>query len=234
MKKNKKISFVLPVFNEQENIKNFILEIQNIGIECEIIAVNNNSTDLTEREIKKTSAVYIEEKIQGYGAAIKKGISRCTNELIVLCEPDGTFQANDVFKLLSYIDDFDAVFGTRTSKSMIMKEAKMYPFLRLGNIAVAKFLSIMFNGPSLTDVGCTFKMFKKNAYSKIEKFMKVNDSTFQPELMIEFIRNKKKIVEVPVFYKVRIGYSKITYNFTSSFLLGMKMITLIIKKRFDF
>ena len=62
-----------------------------------------------------------------------------TGDYIVLCEPDSTFSAKDIYKFLAYIDDFDCIFGTRTHKSLIHKSAKMQLSLRIGNIIVAKF-----------------------------------------------------------------------------------------------
>ena len=93
MFKGKSFSLILPAYNEgldiKDNIESFIAK----KIFDEIIVVDNNSSDETAIEIKKTSCKYIEEKTQGYGAAIRKGMSVSTGDYIVLCEPDGTFTA---------------------------------------------------------------------------------------------------------------------------------------------
>jgi glycosyltransferase involved in cell wall biosynthesis len=227
-----KYSIILPCFNEQENIKNFIRDLNKLQITKEIIVVDNNSNDRSSIEIKKTNAKYIFEKRQGYGFAIKRGINEAKNNVIIVCEPDATFCANDLHKLIAYSKDFDCVFGTRTSRTTIGENAKMNFFLRYGNIIVAKFLEYLFSGPTLTDVGCTLKLFRKKNYKMIKKNLQVNDSTFQPELMINLINKNFSIIEIPVHYNKRAGYSKITYNFNSSFLLGLKMIILIIKLKF--
>jgi hypothetical protein len=154
-----------------------------------------------------------------------------TGDYIVLCEPDSTFSAKDIHKFLAYIDDFECIFGTRTTKSLIHKSAKMQFTLRLGNILVAKVLEYLFFGPTLSDVGCTFKVISKQSYEKIKNNLTVVGSEFQPELMINLILKKVKILEIPVNYLEREGKSKITYNFTSSFVLGLKMLLLIFKLR---
>ena len=229
----RKISFILPAYNEEESIKKFIDEIYNLNLpNFEVIAVDNNSSDKTALEIKKTKALYLFEPQQGYGAALFAGLEIASGDILVMCEPDGTFKASDFFKFVPYIEDFDAVFGTRTSKSLILKGAKMNFFLRYGNIFVAKFLSLFFSGVTLTDVGCTFKVFKKNIFFEIKHKLKVKDSTFQPELMIAILEANKSIVEIPIFYQQRLGYSKITYDFISSFILGLKMIILILRRKF--
>lgn len=228
---NKSISLVLPAFNEEIHIKKNIDLFNETKVFDEIIVVDNNSTDKTEIEIKKTSAKYIRETHQGYGAALRKGMQESKGDYIVLCEPDSTFTSKDIYKFLAYIDDFDCIFGTRTTKSLIHKGAKMQFYLRVGNIAVAKFLEYIFFGPTLSDVGCTYKMISRNSYERIKNELTVTGSEFQPELMIRLILKKERILEIPVNYLEREGKSKITYNFLSSFKLALKMIFLIISLR---
>lgn len=231
MFKNKLFSLVLPAYNEESHIKKNIESFSETKIFDEIIVVDNNSTDLTKNEIGKTNAKYLCEKIQGYGAALRRGMEVSKGDYIVLCEPDSTFSAKDIYKFLAYIDDFDCIFGTRTHKSLIHKSAKMQFSLRLGNILVAKVLEYLFLGPTLSDVGCTFKVISRQSYEKIKNNLTVIGSEFQPELMINLILKKVKILEIPVNYLEREGKSKITYNFTSSSVLGFKMLLLIFKLR---
>lgn len=233
MWKNKTVSVILPAFNEQENIKNAIEEFQDNTFVDDIIVIDNNSTDNTKREILKTEAKYIYEQVPGYGSAICRGLSEVSSDLIITCEPDGTFKADDIIKLLVYSDDYDVVFGTRTSKYCVWDGANMNWFLRYGNWAVAKFLEYLFNGPSLTDVGCTYKLINKETLHLIKNTFKVKKSHFQPEFMINSILSGKKIVEIPVDYLPRKGYSKITGNMLTAFKLGNIMIFYILLRRFS-
>lgn len=229
MYKNKSISVIFPAYNEEENINRAIEEFFNIKVVDEIIAVDNNSTDNTAKEIKKTKARYVLEKKQGYGFALQRGLREAKGDLVFMCEPDGTFIAKDIFKMLTYADEFDVVFGTRTSKSLIWEGAKMDWFLRVGNVFIAKLLEYIHNGPCLTDVGCTLKMIKRQALQKIMEKFTVGSSHFSPEFMILCIKNGFKCVEIPVNYKGRIGQSKITANPWKAFKLGLRMIWLICK-----
>jgi len=232
MYQTKTISVIFPAYNEEQNIKNAIEEFFNTGVVDEIIAVDNNSTDKTPSEIKKTKAVYMLETKQGYGNAICRGLREAKGDIIFMCEPDGTFLATDIFKMIAYIDEFDVVFGTRTSKSLIWEGAKMDWFLRVGNVFIAKLLEYLYNGPCLTDVGCTFKMIKKDALKKIMPHFRVGGSHFSPEFMILCIKSKMKCLEIPLNYKGRIGQSKITSTTWKSFRLGMRMIGLIFSYKF--
>tara|TARA_A100001011_G_C14299509_1_gene840080 strand:+ start:2147 stop:2893 length:747 start_codon:yes stop_codon:yes gene_type:complete len=226
---NETVDLILPAYNEEKSIKKCINNFESLNLFSNIIIIDNNSSDNTKNEIKKTKAKYIFEKKQGYGAAIKRGIIESNSEIIIICEPDLTFSHNDIYKFLAYLSEFDCVFGTRTSKSMIELGAKMSWYLRYGNIIVAKFLEYLFNGPSLTDVGCSFKAFKKKTLKNIIHQLNVDGSHFQPELMIRLIQKKYKIIEIPVFYLKREGYSKITYSFSSSLRVAIRMVVVIIK-----
>lgn len=232
MWKGKKVSVVLPAYNEGKNIRKAINDFLTTKVVDEIIVVNNNSTDNTVEEAKKTKARIVTETRQGYGWANRRGLYEAKGYYIVTCEPDGTFVAKDIIRLLTYTDDFDAVFGTRTAKEHIWEGANMGWFLRLGNVFVAKMLEYIHNGPCLTDVGCTFKLIKKDALKKIQRKFTVGGSHFSPEYMILCLKNNIDTVEIPVNYKGRIGSSKITGTFWKAFKLGLVMIALIIRYKF--
>ena len=221
----------MPSFNEGESIYDSIKAFEALNIFSNIIVIDNNSSDNSKEEIIKTKAKYISETKQGYGYALRRGFLESKSDIVVTCEPDGTFSARDVFKLIAYSYDFDCVFGTRTSRAMIKKNAKMNFYLRYGNILFAKILEYLFNGPSLTDVGCTFKLFNKKSVDLIKNKLTVGTSHIQPEIMIQLIFHKLKVIEIPVFYLERKGYSKITYNFNSSLIVAIKMALIILKLR---
>ena len=153
MWKEKTVSVVFPAYNEEANIKTAIEEFLTLSyfgaptIVDEVVVVNNNSTDLTEELAVATDAVVVNETAQGYGNALRRGLREAKSDLIVLCEPDGTFFAHDIIKLLAYSGDFDMVCGTRTTRELFWEEANMGWFLRLGNLAVAKLMEILYGSP---------------------------------------------------------------------------------------
>jgi hypothetical protein len=104
--------------------------------------------------------------------------------------------------------------------------------LRYGNVVVAKILEYLHNGPCLSDVGCTFKMFTREALAAVQEYFTVGKSHFSPELMILCIRRKLRCVEIPVHYGPRIGESKITGDIRKAIKLGLVMTGLICKYRF--
>lgn len=231
----KKVSIVIPTYNEARSIAGVVDSFFSTGFVDEVVVVNNNALDDTANEVNKTKAIQIFEKEnQGYGYALIRGLREAQGDLIVMAEADGTFDPLDLEKFLIYSRNFSVVFGTRTSRAAIWSEAFM-PFpVRLGNWAWAKFLEVLHNGPTLTDVGCTYKLISRSALKKIEDLFYLSDGsgTFSPELMIWIIRRKLNPIEIPVIYKARVGNSMYTGNIYKSAILGLRMIFLIVRYRF--
>lgn len=222
----------MPAYNEAEGIGRAVGEFLSLAEVDEVVVADNNSADGTGELAGSAGAVVVKETRQGYGYACRAALQAATGDLIVLVEPDGTFSAADLRKFLAYAEEFDVIFGTRTSKTCIWKGSNMGPFLRYGNWAVGKLLEYVHNGPCLTDVGCTFKLFRRDALRQIEPMFTVGGSHFSPELMILAIRSQLACVEIPVHYHPRAGESKITGSFRKAFRLGLRMIAMIIGYRF--
>lgn len=230
---NKKVSVIFPAYNEEENIVNAIEDFSSSGYVDEILVIDNNSTDKTAELVKTTRAKLISETNQGLGWAIRRGLKEATGDYIVIAEPDGTFIGKDVLKLLVYSNEFDVVLGTRTSKALIWKKANMRGLLRWGNWVAAKILEVLFNGPSLTDLGCTMRLIKKDKLDLIIDKFTVGGSHCNPELVILSLLNNFKVVEIPLNYLPRRGYSKITGKWINIIKVGVNMILLILRYRIN-
>lgn len=231
MYKGMRVSVAMPAYNEADGITDTVR-----GFRCipdEVLVADNNSQDGTSRLAEEAGARVVRETRQGYGFACQAALQNSTGDLIFLVESDQTFRPEDLYKFLAYAEEFDVVFGTRTSKSCIWDGSNMGPFLRYGNWAVAKLLEYLHNGPCLTDVGCTYRMFRREALRQIQPFFTVGGSHFSPECMMLAIRGRLVCVEIPVHYQPRAGTSKITGSFRKALRLGLRMIAMIIRYRFS-
>jgi glycosyltransferase involved in cell wall biosynthesis len=222
----------MPAYNEAEGISKVVQSFRAIPEIDEVIVADNDSTDRTKELATEAGARVVPERQRGYGFACRRALAASTSSITIITESDDTFRATDIYKFLAYADEFDVVFGTRTSKSCIWSGANMGWFLRYGNWAVSKLLEYVHNGPCLTDVGCTFRMFKRDALQKLLPLLTVGDSRLSPEIMIMAIRLGLTCVEIPVHYGSRLGDSKITGSLRKAFFLGLRMMWLIVRYRF--
>jgi glycosyltransferase involved in cell wall biosynthesis len=228
---NKRVSVVLPAYNEELHIRQAVEDFFLPGVVDEVVVVDNNSRDRTAEEAAKTPARIVAEPTQGYGHALRRGLQEAVGDLVILAEPDGTFVGRDILKLLAYSDDFDMVCGTRTTRELIWAQANMGWFLRVGNWVVAKLIQILHDGPSLTDCGCTLRLIHKSAIEKIHGHLTVGGSHFLPEMVILALKCGLRVIEVPVNYRGRVGESKITGTLKGTLSTGLRMIGLVFRYR---
>lgn len=223
MWKQKTVSIIFPTFKEKDSIFNSIQEFDSTGYIDEIIVVDNNAEPGTENEVKKTRAKLIKEPIQGYGQAIKTGIKNSKADLIIVAEPDGTFDGKDVLKLLAYSDDFDTVFGSRTHVPLIHSGSEMTFLRRIIDVLVGKLISLLFLAPPLTDPGCTLRITNKKGWNKVAKECRSTDAMFATEWLLVAAKNKVRFTEIPVNFRPRVGVSSLTATFLDQAFWGTRM-----------
>lgn len=231
------VSVIIPAYNEEATIASVIRDFQSQSGLDEILVVDNNSRDRTAQIAEMEGARVIREERQGYGNALRAGMDQAIGDILILCEADGSFCASDLNKFLAYIEDAGMVIGTRTTKQMIDQGARMNFLIRMSNIAVAKFLELLWfftNETRFSDVGCTYRGLWKDVYRRIRPGLKANGPDFSPEMMAEASRCKVKIVEIPVKYFQREGgESKHSVSYYHLARTALKMIWTIIRKRLE-
>lgn len=227
-----RLAVILPTYNEHRSIAACIGGFEALGIVDEIVVVNNNAHADTSPAIAHTSAREVFEPVQGYGSAIRRGLAETTDhDLICLCEPDGTFEPSDLLKLLPFSADVDVVFGSRTVQTFILSGANMGPFLRWGNWTVAKLTEVAFNTVYLSDVGCTFRVLRREVLDKIADDLRCDGSAFGFEMLLAVAKRRVPFVQVPVNYLPRVGDSSVTGDLTTSVRLGLTMIRMCLATR---
>jgi glycosyltransferase involved in cell wall biosynthesis len=225
------VSVALPTYNERESIRQCIDDFFATGVVDEVIVCNNNAAAGTSEEVAKTRAREVIETRQGYGWSCRKAMAETTGDLVVLAEPDGSFDPRDIHKLLAFIDDFDVVLGSRTNRELIWTGANMGFFMKWANWAVGKYMEFLFNTTTLSDVGCTMRLVSRPVLSRIQPLFTVGDSHFGPEMMMLCVLSGARVIQIPVNYKERIGQSMVTGNVWIAALLGLRMVVHITQVR---
>ena len=223
----KRVSVALPTYNEKESIYESIQGFFATGVVDEVIVCNNNAAAGTSEEVARTNAKEVFEPKQGYGHSCQRALAEATGDLIVLSEPDGSFESGDIIKLLAYSNDFEVVLGSRTNKELIWTGSNMGWFMKWGNWAVGKYVEFIFNTTTISDVGCTMRLVSRAVLETITPHFSIGGSHFGPEMMMLCIRSKASIIEIPMNYRPRVGESMVTGNRWVALRLGLRMIWLI-------
>jgi glycosyltransferase involved in cell wall biosynthesis len=231
MWKGKEVSVVLMTYAERDSIRDVIEGFFATGVVDEVLVVDNNAEPGTAEEVARTRARLVHEPQQGYGHATRRGLLEARGDMIILAEPDGTFLPEDISKLLVYSEHCDVVFGTRTTQVLIWEDANMAHFLRWGNWAVAKLIELLFNTSHLSDVGCTYKLLRREVADHIARSMKVGGNHAGTEIMLLTIVSGARFIEVPVNYLPRVGVSSVTGRRLAAIHVGLRMIELVLRFR---
>jgi glycosyltransferase involved in cell wall biosynthesis len=231
MWEGKTLSVVLMTYAERESIRGVIEGFFETGVVDEVLVVNNNAEEGTAEEVALTEARQVFEPKQGYGHAIRRGLVESSGDLVLLAEPDGTYLPQDIFKMLAYSGECEAVLGTRTTRELVWLGANMGWFLRWGNWAVAKLVEVLFNTSHLSDMGCSYRLFNRRMADYIAETMKIGESHAGAEILMLVIVSGTRFVEIPVNYLPRVGKSSVTGDPIKAFVLGMRMILLVLSLR---
>lgn len=226
---NKKVAVIFPTYKEKDSIYNSIREFDSSGCVDEIIVVDNNAEPGTREEVVKTRAKLVKELKQGYGWAIRKGLRSTDADLFIIAEPDGTFDGRDVIKLLSYSEDFEMVFGSRTHLPLVQKGSDMTLIKRIGDVLLGKLATVLFNCSPLTDMGCTLRITTREGWHKIKNACRAADGIFATEWLCVAAKNKIKFMEIPVNFRARVGKSAASGTSMGKVVWGIRKLFYILK-----
>ncbi len=229
--RDKTLCVVLPTYNEKDSIADCIRRFEALPEVDEVLVVNNNAAPGTSEEVATTGAREVHESEQGYGAAILRGLLETNADLVCLCEPDGTFDPEDLRKLLAFMPECDLVIGSRTVATFIWDGANMGFLLKWGNWGVAKAVELLHNTTSLSDVGCTFRVMTREVARQIVPRSTVHGSAYGLEMMLVAAILRVRMVQVPVNYRPRVGVSSVTGDPRATVVLGSQMVGHVARSR---
>lgn len=223
------IVVIIPAFNEENAVGKVIRDIPK-SLVSEVVVVNNNSNDATRSKAESAGATVIDEPVQGYGNACLKGISYLKHltlepDIVVFIDADYSDYPGEMTELVRPIidDDYDLVIGSRALGKK--QKGAMTPQQVFGNRLATRLLKLLYN-VKYTDLG----PFRAIKYTSLLE-LKMQDRTYgwTVEMQLKAAKHNMKITEVPVNYKKRIGFSKISGTVKGTILAGYKIITTIFK-----
>jgi dTDP-glucose pyrophosphorylase len=230
-----KVSVVIPTYNEESSIGFVVSDFANAV--DEVFVVDNSSADRSAEVARECGARVETVSLIGYGDTIKYGLDHATGDILVIVEADHSFRSDDLGKLLEYLKSADMAIGTRTTRQLIEQGSNMGGLLRWGNVAVGKIVEILWWGqePRFTDVGCSYRALWREAWEKIRDRVESVGPEFSPEMMIEILLARQRVIEIPVSYHPRVGGdSKHSASPLAVARTATRMLRLILAKRFSF
>jgi glycosyltransferase involved in cell wall biosynthesis len=216
-----KVSVVVPIYNEEENILLLHEKLRNamekLKIPYELIFVDDGSKDKSFsllRELQKNdkSVVVISfRKNFGQTAAFSAGFDHATGDVVVTMDGDLQNDPEDIGKLVAMMDEYDIVSGWRKDRKD--------PFLsrRLPS-QIANWLISNVTGVFLHDYGCSLKAYKKEVLDNIKLYGEMH--RFIPAVASFY---GVKIAEVVTTHHPRI-YGKSKYGISRTFKVVLDLI----------
>ncbi len=215
-KKRTAISIVIPVYNEEKNVKSLLDKLvkvlRKIKKSYEIIFIDDGSVDSTLNILKSLSDIKILRLSRNFGqtAALAAGFREAYGNVIITLDGDLQNDPNDIPKLLEKADEgYDIVNGWRFDRQDPL--SKKFPSL-FANWIISKM-----SGVKIHDFGCTLKVYKRsfvkdlNLYGEMHRFIPVIAAI-----------NGAKITEIKVkHHKRKFGTSKYGLSRTLRVILDL-------------
>lgn len=206
----KKLSILIPAYNEENTIKIILEKIQKVvlieNITKEIIIVNDCSKDKTVESIES----YIEENPSidirffnqainmGKGAAINRAIQECSGDYMIVQDADLEYDPQEYNLLLKpvFMDQADVVYGSRFVGHH--PHRILFYWHSIGNKFLTR-LSNMMTNLNLTDMETCYKLIRTSIAKEIN--IKENRFGIEPEITAKLAKVPKiKIYEVGISY----------------------------------
>ncbi len=196
----KKLSIVIPVYNEENTIGDVLSKVESAdtpGYKKEIIVINDGSTDGTKKVLEKwvKKIVFIDKSNGGKGSALQKGFEKATGEIVLIQDADLEYSPDDYPNLLKPFEhaQVDVVYGSRFLGAHL-STVFVYTF---GNKLVTLLTNLLYN-TNLTDMETGYKVFRKKVLDGIRIQSKSFD--FEPEITAKILRRGYQIYEIPITY----------------------------------
>ncbi len=199
-----KLSVIIPVYNEVENIKEILKRVKSTQKASEIVVVDDGSQDGTRDILSKLDGVdkvrvILHEKNQGKGAAVRTGLDAATGDILLIQDADLEYDPRDYPVLLQPIEEglADVVYGSRFLGGP--RRVAMYWHM-VANKLLTFMTNILYN-TILSDMETGYKVFRRKVVEGMVLRSKRFD--FEPEFTAKVLKRHYRIFEVPISFNPR-------------------------------
>lgn len=199
----KKVSLIIPIYNEEDHLQKFlsVIDVLDIGAPKELVFIDDCSRDASREILKGFSfqsevQMLFQEVNRGKGAALARGIAEATGDIIGIQDADFEYDTNDIPKLIVPLleERADVVYGSRFSRSSNQVH-------RTFHYLVNRFLTLVSNllsGLYVSDMETCYKFFAADVIKHI--VLESPRFGFEPEVTAKIGKLKVRVMEFPISY----------------------------------
>ena len=201
---NKKLSILIPVYNEEKTLLNILERINESKIEnfdFETIIINDGSDDNTFNVIKENSDLYDKvinlDKNRGKGYAVKSGLKIATGDYVIFQDADLEYDPKEFIKFTNLINKFsvDVIIGSRFNYSDYIRSHNIAN--KFGNYILTLFFNLLYN-TTFTDIYSCYLAFRRDILD-VDK-LKTDGFEQHAEILCKIVKKSDKFYEVPINY----------------------------------
>ena len=225
------VDVIIPAFNEEEAVGHVVRDIPTELVR-EVVVVNNASSDRTRQRAEEAGATVLDQPLRGYGNACLMGIAHLRDkerrpDVVVFLDGDHSDHPEELPRLLAPIaeDQADLVIGSRALGTR--ERGSMTPQQVFGNRLACTLMRWLY-GVHYTDLG-PFRAIRWEALERLG--MQDRNYGWTVEMQVKAARQRLPYAEVPVDYRRRIGFSKVSGTLKGTIMAGYKIIATILKYR---
>ena len=192
-----KVCFLVPAYNEAATIGDVLERIAGLGLDANVIVVDDGSDDDTAAIAEAAGATVLRQSNRGKGAAIRTAIAHAEGDIAVIQDADMEYDPIEVPELIEPIvrGSADVVFGSRLRGG---KPQRAYLFWHLvGNRFLSLLTNVLFN-TTLSDMETGYKAFRLEVLRSLD--LREDGFGIEPEITGKVCRRQLRIYELPISY----------------------------------
>ena len=192
-----RISFLIPAYNEEATIAEVLERIADLGLDAQVVVVDDGSHDRTAAIAEEHGATVIRQANAGKGAAIRAAITAIDGDIAVIQDADMEYDPAEVPELIEPIvrGVADVVYGSRLRGG---KAQRAYLFWHLvGNRFLSLLTSLLYN-TTLSDMETGYKAFRTEVLRSLD--LRENRFGIEPEITAKICKRRLRIYELPISY----------------------------------
>jgi glycosyltransferase involved in cell wall biosynthesis len=202
------LSVVIPVYNEQDTIREVVERVCQVDIGAlarEVIVCDDGSTDATPATVEDVRSqrtpvvrVHTSPTNLGKGAAVRLGMSLAKGDLVIIQDADLELDPAEYTRILAPLlrGEAEVVYGSR----FLGRSARVPLRSRLANRFLTALTNVLF-GARLTDMETAYKAFRRDVLKDLR--LRCVRFDFEPEITAKLLLAGRRIHEVPISYNPR-------------------------------